>query len=154
MGQRPTAMLLNDAYAGHRKWWRRDWVEDPALVSVWTEWDYILLRVVQYIEDYTNANGHLVWVDEDEDVWWDVDKSFSTYERDTHEFRENNDVKPWEGLRAIPKWDDDKEAPSMEKWLKQMEDGPKAERERPQGSRPPTPEELAALEARAAEENP
>lgn len=138
-------MLLNDAYAGHRKWWRKGWVENPSLVSVWTEWDFILLRVAQYVEDYTNANGLLVWVDEDPDVWWDVNKSFSTYERDTHEFRENNDVKQWEGLRAVPRWGDDVEAPSMEKWLKQMEDGPQEHDGRPQGSRPPTPEELAAL---------
>ena len=54
-------------------------------------------------------------------------------------------MKQWEGLRAVPRWGDDVEAPSMEKWLKQMEDGPQEHDGRPQGSRPPTPEELAAL---------
>jgi hypothetical protein len=145
-------MLLNDAYAGHRKWWRADWVPTPALASVWTEWDYILVRVSQYIEDYTNVNGHLVWLDEDPDVWWDIDTATSTYAKDTHEYTENHEIKEWESLRAVPRWDDDKEAPSMEKWLRRMEEDDHEPSDRPQGSRPPTPEELAAL-MRPREEN-
>jgi hypothetical protein len=140
-------MLLNDAYAGHRKWWRRDWEPTPALASVWTEWDYILVRVVQYIEDYTTANGHLVWIDEDTDVYWEIDKASSGYERDTHDYREKNEVHPWENLRAIPKWEDDVEPPSMEKWLRRLEEDEGQGFDRPQGGtpRPPTAEELAAL---------
>ncbi len=151
MGQRPTAMLLNDAYAGHRKWWRKDWVPTPALASVWTEWDYILIRVSQYIEDYTNSNGHLVWLDEDPDVWWDIDIASSTYAKDTHAYSDNHKVEEWETLRAVPRWDDDKETPSMEKWLRLMEEQSHEPADRPQGSRPPTPEELAALMRRSEE---
>lgn len=148
MQQRPTAVLLNDAFAGHRKWWAPEWVPTPELASVWTEWDYVLLRVSQYIEDYTSANGYPVWIEEDPDVWFDVSKFESSYERDTHEFRENHEIKPSESLRAIPRWEDDVEAPSMEKWLRRLEEDDQGGFEsRPEGGtpRPPTAAELAAL---------
>jgi hypothetical protein len=141
-------MLLNDAYAGHRKWWRADWVEDPALANVWTEWDYILVRAVQYIKDYTTASGHLVWIDEDPDVWWDIDTADSGYQLATHEYRENHEIKDWQTLRAVPRWEEDVERPSMEKWLKRLEeDEGKGFDGHPSGGtpRPPTAEELAAL---------
>ena len=139
-------MILNDAYAGHRKWWHKDQKGDPALVGVWTEWDYILLRAYQYIEDFTTPNGHLSWIEEDTDVWWDISRVSSTYSKDIHDYRENNDVKDWESLRAKPMWNDDVEPPSMEKWLRRMEEE-ETEPNFPQGGtpRPPTAEELAAL---------
>lgn len=138
-------MILNDAYAGHRKWWDPAWREDPALVTVWTEWDYILLRVYQYIEDYTTPNGQLVWVEEDPDVSWEITKVESFLERERHMFRESNDIREWENLRSKPVWDPEDEPPSMEKWLKRIEEMENGGSNRPQRGRPPTPAELAAL---------
>lgn len=140
-------MLLNDAYAGHRKWWDPSHRPDAALASVWTEWDYILLRVHQYLEDYTTANGHVIWLEEDRDVWWDMTVSESGYERAVAEYRDTNDLKPYQAIRAVPQWEDDVEPPSMEKWLRRMDEEETGGFDRPQGGtpRPPTPEELAAL---------
>lgn len=139
---------MNDPYAGHRKWWKPWDRPAPVMASVWTAWDYSLMRVYQYMEDYTTANGHPVWVEEDPDVTWDIEKTSSTYEYDMHHYRENNDVKQWEGLRAKPVWSDDVAPPSMEKWLKRMEEDSGGGFDvLPEGGRPrpPTPEELARL---------
>lgn len=142
-------MLLNDAYAGHRKWWSEEWQEDPKLAPIYTEWDYVLIRVYQYIQDFTTGNGNLIWVEEDPDVQWDVDRATSFYERELHKYREDNELKPWESPRAKPIWEDDIEPPSMEKWLKAMEE---KESSLPQGGtpRPPTAAELAAMDAARA----
>jgi len=147
-GQRPTAAILNDAYAGHRKWWNPSFKPTPAMASVWTEWDYILLRVYQYLQDYTTENGHPIWVEEDPDVGWDITTVTSGYEQEIHQFNENNEVKPYQKLRAKPIWGDDVEPPSMEKWLRALEEDAKTGFEAmPEGGtpRPPTPEELARL---------
>lgn len=141
-------MLLGDPYAGHRKWWDPDWVEDPAIAMIWTEWDYLLMRTYQYLEDFTSPNGHLAWVEEDPDVGWDIDVVESGFEKAMHDYRENNDVKDWQNLRARPVWEDDVEPPSMEKWLKRAEENASGGfPSMPQGGtpRPPTAEELAAL---------
>jgi hypothetical protein len=118
------------------------------MASVWTEWDFILNRVYQYLEDYTTANGHPIWVEEDPDVGWDIQVVTSGYEREVHQYGENNDVKPYQHLRAKPIWADDVEPPSMEKWIKRMEEESETGFEHmPEGGtpRPPTPEELARL---------
>jgi len=141
-------MLLNDPLAGHRKWWNPDYRPAPSMATVWTEWDFILLRVYQYLEDYTTPNGHMIWVEQDPDVHWDIDKSESGYERAVYEYRESNDLKPYESLHATPAWDETAEPPSMEKWLKILaEEKENVESAYPTGGtpRPPTPEELAAL---------
>lgn len=147
MGQRPVAVLLNDAYAGHLKWWDPDYRPAPAMAAVWTEWDYILLRVYQYLEDYTTANGHPIWVEEDPDVYWDMTVSESGYERAVHEYRETNDIKVYQSIRAVPEWDETAEPPSMTKWLKRLEEDAQGGFDRPTGGvpRPPSAEELAAL---------
>jgi hypothetical protein len=141
-------VILNDAYAGHRKWWNPSYRPSPAMASVWTEWDYILLRVYQYTKDYTSANGHPVWVEEDPDVGWEIDKVESGYERALYHYRENHELKEYEALRAKPIWEDDVEAPSMAKWLKRMEEEAQGGfPSMPEGGtpRPPTAEELARL---------
>lgn len=142
-------MLLNDAYGGHRKWWDPSYRPSPAMASVWTDWDYILLRVAQYLEDYTTQNGYPIWVEQDPDVYWEPTKIESGYERAVHEYRESNELKPYESVNMKPTWADDAEQPSMEKWLRMLER--EAEEmpgfDHPTGGtpRPPTPEELARL---------
>jgi hypothetical protein len=140
-------MLLNDALGGHRKWWDPAYRPSPAMATVWTEWDYILLRIYQYLEDYTTGNGHPIWIEEDPDVYWEISRSESGYERAVHQYRENNSLEPYESIRAKPTWEDDVETPSMEKWLKHLEEEEGGGFDHPQGGtpRPPTPEELARL---------
>lgn len=142
-------MILNDAYGGHRKWWDPDWVEDPSLVGVWTEWDYILLRLYQYMEDYTTQNGQPVWVEEDPDVQWEMGRRSSFLDKEVHEYKESNDLKPWETVTSKPHWDDIPGPPSMKKWLKRLED--EAKGISPSGpavrGRPPTLDELDAMRA-------
>lgn len=142
-------MILADPYAGYRKWWHDPHrTYDPALASIWTDWDYILLRAYQYIEDYTTDSGHLVWVEQDPDVGWDIEKVESFYAREMHQYRENHEVKEWETLHAKPVWESDVEPPSMEKWLKRMEEEQATGfPSMPEGGtpRPPTAAEMAAL---------
>ncbi len=139
-------MLLNDAYGGHRKWWDPDWEDEPSLVNVWVEWDYILLRVMSYLKDYTSTNGQLVWFDEDPDIDWEISKRVSYHDKDMASFKEDNDVKPWETLTAKPHVREGSEAPSMSKWIKMLEDE-QTDSDRPAPGRPPTAEELAAMSA-------
>lgn len=143
-------MLLNDAYGGHRKWWDADWVENPALANVWTEWDYVLLRVYQYMQDYTTQNGQPVWVEEDPDVEWEIDKRESFLEKELHDYRETHDLKDWQTPVAKPHYENMAEPPSMKKWIKRLEEeaagitrsGPA------QRGRPPTLDELDAMKAK------
>lgn len=140
-------MLLNDAYGGHRKWWDPEWKEDPALASVYTEWDFVLVRVFQYMKDYTTENGHPIWVEEDPDVQWDIETRSSFLKKELHDYRESHDLKEWEFPVAKPVWED-VEPPSMKKWLKRMEDEAEGRvSDRPARGRPPTAEELAAMQA-------
>jgi hypothetical protein len=152
-GQRPVAMLLNDPFGGHRRWWRPLEQLDPSLANVWTEWDFILLRVFQYLEDYTTQNGHPIWIEEDPDVYWEPTKTESGYERALHEYREANKLEPYEAVRMKPTWHEDAEPPSMEKWLNRLQrEEETGGFDHPMGGipRPPTPEELARLRQAAA----
>jgi hypothetical protein len=57
-------MLMHDHYALHRD----PWTGLPDSNVVWTDWDYILAECVQFISDYTTAEGHLVWEAESDRV--------------------------------------------------------------------------------------
>lgn len=142
-------MILNDAYGGHRKWWDSEWVEDPSLVNVWTDWDYIFLRVYQYMQDYTTKNGQPVWVEEDPDVQWEINKRVSYLDKELAEYEDSHELKKWETPVAKAHWEDVEEVPSMRKWLKRMED--EEQGRTPNGpdvrGRPPTLDELDAMRA-------
>lgn len=140
-------MLMNDAYAGHRKWWNPDWEEDPALVSVYTEWDFILVRVYQYMQDYMTDHGHPIWVEEDPDVEWEFEKRTSYLKRELHLFTESNELKEWEFPVAKPHWEDGHQ-PTMQRWVERMEaEAEGRDTDKPTRGRPPTVEELAAMQA-------
>lgn len=140
---------MNDAYAGHRKWWDFEWEENPALTSVWTDWDYILLRVYQYMQDYTTQNGQPVWVEEDPDVEWEIETRDSYLEKELHQYRDSHNLKEWQTPVAKPHWED-VEPPSMKKWLKRLEDEAQGV-DRPVRGRPPTLEELQGLKQNSVE---
>lgn len=144
-------MILGDDYAGHRHWWDPYWKPDPALIQVWTDWDFALLRAYQIIEDYTlKTNGQLIWVDQSPEVDWDVESSFSGHDAALEIAHKNREeLKPGETLIARPSFRNPEDPPSMTKWLEDMETGNARPMpaDAPGGARPPTPEELEQIRA-------
>lgn len=152
-------MLLHDPYAGHRKWWDRNWKPDHTSKD-WTDWDYVLADVFQVIEDFTNkSNGQYLPYDQSGKVRWVVKSSFSGHDEALEKYRESHEAKPGETFYAIPEFDDPDNPPTLASWMKDMEED-KADL-RPEGhrdARPPTAEELRmareALAAQAQGESP
>lgn len=151
-GQRPTAMILHDPYAGNRKWWsdwlyRERWVPDGSSKD-WTFWDFILADAFQVIEDFTDKeSGQLIWYDQSGDVFWDVKKSTSGYLEAVEKAQgDDKDPKPGVRLYAVPTFRDPNDKPTLSSWLKDVSEE-KADR-RPahvRDARPPTRAELKAL---------
>lgn len=148
-GQRPTAMLLHDPYALHRHWWDPQWKPDETSRD-WTAWDYVLADVFQIIQDFTDGEtGQLMWYDQSGEVHWDVDFYESGSRQALAQWREHNKE---DGLVPfpVPVFRDPDNKPTLTSWLKEKADG--VNRRVPsehRGARPPTPEERAALKARA-----
>lgn len=125
-GQRPTAMILRDKYAGYRDWDYPLWDVfcardvDPA---EWTDWDFTLASVAELISDFTNGhNGQLYWVDESEDVEWEVRHSYSGYDAALdREQKSRGELDPGESLYAIPIINENK-PPKLMDWLKSLEE--------------------------------
>jgi hypothetical protein len=154
-GQRPTAMILHDPYAMHRKWWDADWVPGVGDTE-WTDWDFVLAEVYQIIEDYTDKNsGQWIPYDSSGDIWWEVKSSYSgSTEAIEREQKNRGELKPGESLYAVPVFDESKPKPTLESWARDIEDE-KADRrpEEHRNARPPTAEEIAALRSVATPEN-
>lgn len=125
-GQRPTAMILRDKYAGYRDWdypmWDFECVQGID-ASEWTPWDYVLASVAQLVDDYTNKhNGQLYWIDESEDVEWDIRHSYSGYDAALErEQKSRGELDPGESLYAVPIINENK-PPQLMDWLKSLEE--------------------------------
>lgn len=125
-GQRPTAMILRDKYAGYRDWdyplWDSLCAQDVDYKS-WTDWDYTLASMAKLIDDYTNKhNGQLYWVDESADVDWEIRHSYSGYDAAIErEQKERGEMDPGESIYAIPIFNEEK-LPRITDWLKMLED--------------------------------
>lgn len=66
-------MLFHDFYALNR-----DTVTgEPNPSVVWSDWDYILAEVIQFIDDYTTPEGHLLWEAESDRVTFDARKKIN-----------------------------------------------------------------------------
>jgi len=143
--QRPTAMILHDNYALHRKWW--DWEWTPGVGDdVWTDWDYILADVFQTIEDYTDPeSGQFMPFDQSGDVHWDVHSRFSGANAAIDKRRADKELKPGESLYAVPVFDEKKPKPTLESWARDLQEEKVGRPESVRDARPPTPEELAKL---------
>lgn len=126
-------------------------MEDPALINVWTDWDFALLRAYQIIQDYTNPeNGQLLWVDQSPEVDWEITSVFSGHDEALERAHEKRDkLKPGEKLVATAQFRFPDDPPSMSKWLEDLENDTARPMpaNAPKDARPPTPEELAALRA-------
>ena len=119
-GQRPTAMILRDKYAGYRDYDDSLWdIERAPYVDhkAWTDWDYTLASVAQIIEDYTDKNnGQLYWVDASDKVEWEVKSSFSGYEAAVDAERNSRELEVGESLYAVPIIDED-DPPTFQEWI-------------------------------------
>lgn len=104
-----------------------EWETAPSIdASAWDEWDYILARVIQLIEDYTDKQtGQLYWVDQSEKVDWDVRSTFSASQAALDaEMKTRGDagLEPGENLYAVPVLRNQDEPPTLSEWLKELEE--------------------------------
>lgn len=139
-------MILHDAYAMHRKWWKFDWVPGIGDES-WTEWDFILADAYQVIDDFTDkSTGQYIPYDQSGEVHWDVKSQFSGSQAAIERAQTERELAAGETLYAVPTFDNPESKPTLSSWAKDM-DEEKADGRPPEmrNSRPPTPEELANL---------
>lgn len=144
------AVILGDDYAHHRKWWDPFWEPDPALVGVWTPWDFALLHAYQLHEDFTSGeSGQWLPFDASPEVDWEVHTSYSGYMESVEKYQKEHKDVPGERLYATPVFRDEEHKPTIEDYLKIMEEeretGQRARKEEYRDARPPTAAELAAL---------
>lgn len=151
-GQRPTAMIFHDPYAMHRAWWHEwvwgeEWKPDDTSRD-WVEWDFILADVYQAICDITDSEtGQLMHFDQSPNVYWDIKLRHSGSQEALDKYRKANpDLPAGASPYAVPVFRDPENKPTVEQWLKDLEEGKADLRpEEHRDARPPTPEELAAI---------
>lgn len=152
---RPTAYILQDPYALHRRYWEDDWEPDPVGDTAWTDWDFALDKAFQIIEDYTDAqNGQLIWWDQSPEVRWEVRTRSSGHDAAVERKRRSmeeagKEYEPGDSPYAVPVFDNPDNPPTMLSWLEMLEeeDGRIRPRGAQQGGRPPTAQEKAELRA-------
>lgn len=139
-------MILHDPYALNRKWWLEDW-EPQVIDREWTDWDYVLADTFRVIQDFTDqTTGQLMWYDQSGDVRWNVMSRFRGSEAalDAHrKTLKDGEGKPGEDFYVVPEFNDPENKPTLESWLKDMEEN--RVDLRPAGTenlRPPTREEI------------
>lgn len=118
-GERPTAVILNDHFAGFRDSLSREVDGQPH----WLDVDYVLATALQVIEDYTDSEtGHLIFIEQSDRVTFDaqkyVKKSVAVVERktkgtDKHPYKSA----PGERWRTIPRLTAGDEMPTLVEWL-------------------------------------
>lgn len=151
-------MLFQDPYALHRKWWNQwlrgvPWKPDDTSRD-WVEWDYILADVFQVITDITDPNtGQLMHYDQSGEVYWDVKLSHSGSQEALDIFRKNNpELPPGKSPYVVPTFRDPDNKPTVAQWLKDLEEEKADGRpDEHRDARPPTPQELAAIQKAWAE---
>lgn len=128
--------------------------------TTWTDWDYILIEAVQLHDDWTDSeSGQWIPHDQSGNVWWDVKRheSGALAAIETEQKKSKDGEKPGVRLYAVPTFEQDDDGndikPSLEQYLKEMEEGISGER-RPRGQEnaaPPTPEQMLELRRMQAE---
>lgn len=95
-GQRPTAAIMHDPYAGHRDYDNWMWVPDPVRDTQWTDWDYALAEAVSVIDSLTDkTTGQLSLYVEDPDVMWTVGHRVNYAQKDLQEAGKELEKEPW-----------------------------------------------------------
>jgi len=143
-------MILNDPYAGHRKYWRRNWKPKVPRDTQWTDWDYRLAYAVQIIDDFTdNESGQFIPYDQSADVAWVVEEHRSGYLESIEKYTKGKELQPGIRVGAYPVFREDVDRPTITSYLEDLEEGSiglPSDYDQPKG-RPPTAEEMAALRA-------
>jgi hypothetical protein len=119
MNQRPTAMLCRDYYALNRNVYSGEPIVSE---SMWTDWDYALAESIQFIDDYTTAEGHLIWEAESERVTFNakkkINKARAAIDRKTKGTEKNpykvSDGEYWVTEPLLMRGDD---WPTLSEWL-------------------------------------
>jgi hypothetical protein len=114
----------------------------------WTEWDYVLLEAAETIEMLESpATGQLRTLSEDPDVYWEIDYRVDYAAQELERFHKEHDTEPGVNLFLTnPQKREGKPFWTVSDWLDNIEEGnPRIEREAPDGSHAPNPEDLIAL---------
>jgi hypothetical protein len=97
--QRPTAVLMNDPWYGHRDLTTGMPYGDR---DGWLEWDYALVSAYQTIEDFTDNNGLLKWEMDDDAVFVDAKRQIDKFEEAKQQTTGGTKYKARDGEYFIP----------------------------------------------------
>lgn len=150
-GQRPSACLLHDPYAGYRDYDDPWWTPDPLLHTQWTDWDYALAEAIVALDMLTSQTGQPRWLTEDPDVYWEVgtqvDYGVKTLVEEADKYK---DGMPRELTNYLKNPTKNGDFWTLEEWLdwrERTEDSaPLIDRGAPEGAHPPTAEEMAEMQ--------
>lgn len=148
-GQRPSAQILRDPYAGHRLY-EYGWTPDPATDTLWTEDDYLLVEAVTVMESLMSKTGYPRWLTEDPDVFWDtgeaVDYGIQELVRASEGYKDGVPEELTIYLKNPTKRGDEPFW-TIEQWLEKTEsdDAPRLDRDAPEGGHFPDPEDMILM---------
>jgi hypothetical protein len=151
-GQRPTAAIMHDPYAGHRNYADPFWVPDPQRHTQWTDWDYALMEAVTVLDGLTDPiSGQPSWLAEDPGVMWELGHRVNYAAKDLADAAKETESEPWVSAylknpsKAGDFWTIDEYLQNLENDSKPMERGA------PGGGHVPEPEDNIERKRRAEE---
>jgi hypothetical protein len=107
------------------------------------------LDAYQLIEDFTDSeSGQFMPYDQSGDVHWETKRQTSGYLEAVEKATKEKKTAPGERIYAVPIFDESKPLPTIDSWLKDLEEERPRVPSEARDSRPPTAEELAALRAK------
>jgi hypothetical protein len=124
-------------------------VPDPHRDTQWTSWDYALAEAVTAVDQLTSPSGHPRWLTEDPNVYWDigesVDYSMQTLAKESEKYKDG--VPPELQLFVKNPHKSSGEFWTLSEWMKWREENePKLDRDVPEGSHAPTPDEYLEMQ--------
>lgn len=147
-GQRPTATILRDYYAGYRDYSDPFWKfnGEPS----WTDWDYALAEAWQARQNfYDESTGQPRWMTDDPDIDWKIGVSVNFAEQQLQEAYEKlGDDKKGYHLYLTDPYKKSGEFWTIDEWIDNLEREEKQlERSAPVGGHKPTAHENAKRKA-------
>lgn len=97
--KRPTAVIMQDDWYGHRDWltWKKRGDKDE-----WTKWDFALVNALQTIEDFSDDNGILAWEKEDDNAVIDAVKKIDPFREAVEDRTSGKNYKAANGEYFVP----------------------------------------------------
>lgn len=145
---------MRDPYAIHRDYENPWWLPDPVRDTMWTDIDYALVEAVQAVEAFTSKeSGQLRWLSEDPNVHWGIGRSvdYGVQELEQESAKYKDGV-PREVTLYLKDPYKDGDFWTLEEWFEYLDSNEsRVDREAPEGSHAPTPEDRIAVQ-RAREE--